>query len=421
MHVRPLALALSLVSMSALAACSSSPPETTGGGGSGGAGAAPGTSTQRYSLAFTTAPGQETHWCQYARMPEGDGKDLVVTGYEWTWENMHHWALYRTTADLPADVSFDEQFDCFAPDGMKYAAPGSLVLGGGAKGSLAFPEGTGFGFKPGEVVIFQAHTLNTSMSDIKATIDVDVKSADPAKVPNRLGLIQFYDPYIFVPAHTEATAHMRCSIPQDITVVQGTTHEHTRGIGVQVFLDPPGAARATAPFLESKDWEHPSVSNEALKIAAGSHVRTKCSYLGDAHDTIQGQNKLDNEMCMFIGYYYPVIDDGGLFENCVQDSVPGGVGDEYGTGTRSCSDSLTCIQACAPEDAPRPGDGRIDVGACWQKCLVDSCATATGPLNMLGACVQNKCATECSGGDCPTCVVSKCGAEYGACASQACP
>src|SRR6185369_11256515 len=135
---------------------------------------------------------------------------------------------------------------------------------------------------------------------------------------NRLGLIQFYDPYIVVPAHTEATAHMRCKIPQDMTVVLGSTHQHIRGTGVQVFLDPPGATRADTPFLASKDWEHPSVSKDALSFKAGSHVRTECSYLGDAHDVIQGQDKMDNEMCMFVGYYYPVVspETSPLFENC---------------------------------------------------------------------------------------------------------
>lgn len=419
MHRRPFALVLAFT----LAACSSSPE--TGGGGAGGAGGAPsGTATQRYSFAFTTHSGQETHWCQYARMPEGNGKDVVVTGYQWSWQNMHHWALYRTTKDLPADVSFDQPFDCFAPGGMQYAENASLVLGGGQTGDLEFPEGTGFGFKPGEVVIFQAHTLNTTTADVQATIDVDVKTADPATVTDRLGLLQFYDPYIVVPAHTEATAQMRCRVPQDITVVQSTTHEHIRGTGVQVFLDTPDATPTTTPFLESTDWEHPNTAPQAMKVAAGSHIRTQCRYLGDAHDVIQGQDKMDNEMCMFIGYYYPVVpqDQGGaLFENCVQDSVPGGVGDQYGTGTQTCADALTCVQGCPAGDAPQGGDGRIDVGKCWQQCLVGSCPSAAEPLNKLLACVVGKCADACSGsGDCPTCVVTNCAAEYTSCQSNAC-
>jgi hypothetical protein len=412
---RALALAVVLVS----AACSSS-PETTGGTG----GAPSASASAKYSFAFITAPGQETHWCQYVKLPKGDGAEVLVTGYQWSWADMHHWALYRTTSDLPADVSFDQPFDCFAPGGMKYAEPASLVLAGGATGDQTFPAGAGFGFKSEEVVIVQAHTLNTTMAETHPTLDVTLALGDAASVKNRVGLIQFYDPYIVVPAHTEAKAQMRCGVPQDMTVLFATTHEHTRGTGVQVFLDGPDGTAGAAPIVETKDWQHPTVSKDVLQVKAGSHFRTVCNYLGDDHDVIQGQDKQDNEMCMFIGYYYPVVaaEKGGVaFENCIQTPIPGGVGDGYGTGVKTCSESLACIQACPPGDAPSPGDGRIDVGKCWQTCLVDSCTAASAPLNDLGYCVQTKCATACApGGDCPTCVVSNCASQYGACQGGGC-
>ncbi|MFO0614988.1 MAG: hypothetical protein U0414_20530 [Polyangiaceae bacterium] len=418
MTLRSLALPLALIGLSGLlsTACSTS----TDGDGSGGA---PANTGEHYSFKFTTAPGEETHWCQYTRLPDGGGKGVAITGFSWSWTNMHHWAMYKTTADLPADVKLDEPFDCFAPGGMKYASPGSLILGGGEKGTQTFPKGTGLTFKPGEVVIVQAHTVNASSAPLPVTLDVDVDTVPPEEVPNPLGLIQFYDPYIVVPPHAAARAQMRCNIPKDMTVLFGSTHQHTRGTEVNVFLDPPSGARADQPFLTSKDWEHPAVAN-TLELEAGSYVRTVCDYMGDENEVIQGQNRDSSEMCMFIGYYYPIVSEDeterGLFENCVQDSFPKGVGDEYGAGAVNCADSLTCIQSCPPGDAPNPTDGRIDVGACWQKCLVNSCASASEPLNALGYCVQTQCATECSGGDCASCVVSKCKDSYVACQSNAC-
>lgn len=396
------------------AGCSTSPSDEGTGGN------APKPGTEHYSFAFTTAPAEETHWCQYTRMPDGGGKGVGVTGYTWSWTNMHHWALYKTTPDLPADVKLDEPFDCFAPGGMKYASPGSLVLGGGEKGEQTFPEGTGLTFAPNEIVIFQAHTVNATAADLKVTLDVDVSTKPADEIDNPLGLIQFYDPYIVVPPHAAAQARMRCNIPQDMTILYGSTHQHTRGTGVSVFLDVPGT-RAEAPFLTSPDWEHPAVA-KTFDVKAGTHIRTVCDYMGDENEVTQGQNKDSSEMCMFIGYYYPVMPDDqrGLFENCVQDSIPFGVGDEYGVGTKNCADSLACIQACPPGDAPNPVDGRIDVGTCWQKCLVDSCPSSSAPLNDLGFCVQTQCASECAGGDCATCVVTKCKDAYVACQTDAC-
>ncbi|MEO7328450.1 MAG: hypothetical protein ABI193_07730, partial [Minicystis sp.] len=356
-------------------------------------------------------------------LPAGDGAGVSITGYTWTWENMHHWALYRTTPDLPGNIVLDEPFDCFAPDALKYAEPASLVLAGGATGAQLFPEGTGFAFKSGEIVVVQAHTVNTSSSDAQARLAVTLHTAKPEEVPNPLGLIQFYDPYIVVPALSPAKAAMRCAVPQDMTILFGTTHEHTRGTGVQVFLDEPKGERAEKPFLTSTDWEHPTVIDAPMKVSAGSFIRTRCDYQGDKNDVFQGQNKVNREMCMFIGYYYPAMDPAkgaAAFENCVQHPVPGGVGDEYGTGAKTCGESLSCIQSCPPGDAPRPADGRIDVGECWQKCLVDSCPSASAPLNLLGGCVQSKCAEACSGGNCGACVVANCGGEYSACQSHGC-
>src|SRR5262249_25106104 len=163
----------------------------------------------------------------YVKLPKSTTGEVLVTGYEWQWSGLHHWALYRTTSDLPADVSFDQPFDCFQPGAMQYATPASLVLAAGATGEQSFPEGTGFSFKPEEVVIVQAHTLNTTPDELHATLSVTLDLGDATSVQSRLGLIQFYDPYIVVPAHADATAQMRCAVPQDVTIVQSTTHQHT--------------------------------------------------------------------------------------------------------------------------------------------------------------------------------------------------
>jgi hypothetical protein len=125
----------------------------------------------------------------------------------------------------------------------------------------------------------------------------------------------------------------------------------------------------------------------------------------------QGQDKQDNEMCMYIAYYYPEVQDGGFFVNCAQ-------GDSYGTGTKTCAESLACLQACPPGDAPGIKNGVFSVGACSQKCMVDSCPSASAPINAFFGCAAQRCATECSCGDCASCVAAKCAAEFTTCQSQ---
>jgi hypothetical protein len=252
---------------------------------------------------------------------------------------------------------------------------------------------------------------------VATPLELDLKLGAAGTVPNLLGLIQFYDPYIVVPAHATATAGMRCAIPQDMTIFDTTTHFHTRGVDARVFFDPPVGAPATTPIVESTSWDHPSVTAAESSLKAGSYVRTSCTYHGDNSDVIQGADKLVNEMCMAIAYYYPRVapQEQASFENCV-------AGDEYGSGTATCGATLGCISACAPSDAPSFHDGQIDVGACWQKCIVGSCPSATAPFGAVSACIQQSCSTECAamGAACKTCLGSQCGAELGACTSHTC-
>jgi hypothetical protein len=405
---------LILLVAAGMSACSDSPPRS------------PAPAAVSQSFLFTTAAGAETHWCQYMRLPKSDSGELLLTGFHWTWSGLHHWSLYPTVGALPADLDFTQPFDCFAPGAMKYASPASLLIAGDAEGARRFPASTGFALHSEDVLIVQAHTLNAGNTVIHPTLDMTLELAGPESITNRLGLIQFYDPYIVVPQGTAASAQMRCQLPQDMTILAGTTHQHIRGTDVKVYFDSADGTPAMQPVVESLDWEHPTVLDNELHAKAGTYVHTVCQYRGDDHSlVVQGQDKLDNEMCMFIGYYYPMVareQGGAAFENCAQTPTPGGVGDQFGTGSASCVQSLSCIQSCPPTDAPRPVDGRIDVGACWQKCMVASCATASAPLDALTYCVQKECAADCAGGksSCSSCVIAKCGGQYSACQAQHC-
>ncbi|MEP7122549.1 MAG: hypothetical protein ABJE95_16625 [Byssovorax sp.] len=408
---------LSLTSFAAIAllsfGCGSSESPATGAGGAGGAAS----NAEKLSFSYTTPPGQEKHWCQYVKVPHTDSGEVFLTGHSTKWGvGIHHVQVSHTTPDLPAGVDTTKPFDCFAAGASKYVGT-SLFLDQEELDS-DFPAGTGYALKSDEVIVILVHTVNVTTSDAPITLGVDLKLGDASTIKNRLGLIQFYDPYIYVPAHAAASATMRCKIPSDMTVFQTTTHFHTRGLDAAAFVDAADGTPGKTPIVESTSWEHPSAVAAPLDLKAGSYVRTTCKYKGDAADTIQGADKLDNEMCMFIAYYYPTVapDQQVLFENCAQ-------GDEYGSGTATCGDTLSCIQKCPPTDAPHYHDGQIDVGSCFQKCIVGSCPSATTPFQAMNGCIQQNCAAECGmgGPDCPTCIGTKCGKETGACTSHTCP
>lgn len=385
-------------------------------------------STAKLSFLFTTDPGTETHWCQYARLPKTEnGSDVLLTSYQWTLSAIHHWALYRTTTNLPSDVDFDHPFDCFAPGAMQYASKTALVIGHDVDGEQSFPSATGYPLHSEEILLVLAHTINVQTTPLQVALNVDLAFADAvaAAAATPMGLLQFYDPYIVVPSQLDATAQMRCRIPQDIKVFGATTHQHTRGTGVSAYLDAPSGEQGTDPIVASLDWDHPTVVESVLPVPAGSYIRTICKYHGDDHPVvIQGQDKQDNEMCMFEGFYYPGIsreNNGEAIETCIQTPMPGGIGDQFGNGSKSCIDSLACVRSCPPGDSPVMTEDGVNVGLCWQSCMVDSCPTASAPLDAVLYCALQKCASNCMGGaDCDACVFTNCNAEYNACQAHHC-
>jgi hypothetical protein len=397
------------VSMLALTACSSSspPPDTT-------------VSSASFELTFRTEPGQEAHWCQYIRLPKGASDEVMLKGYRWKITGMHHWALYRATPDVPEDVPTDQPFDCFAPGAADYMQAAALTQEHEPESETAFADGAGFALESGGLMVFQAHTVNATAEPIEPTISFELDLADPSEVPNRLGLIQFYDPFIVVPPHAEATARMRCEIPRDLTLIRRWAHMHVHGVEANVFLDPPGGPSGTTPIASTTSWEEPPILLDKLVLPKDSHVRMECKYLGGDELVLQGPHKLDNEMCMFIAYYYPELtpEEGKTdFENCIR-------GDWYGSGTQTCKDLLACIQACPEGEAPVVANTKADVGPCWQQCVVDSCPSATTPFLGLRNCIESNCASECAGfnfGDvCQSCIADRCLSEYATCQTTAC-
>jgi hypothetical protein len=398
---------LMFASLALLAACSSAPNEAN------------------FHFDFKTAPDTETYWCEFARMPHNDGKPVNVTGFRWSTSDAHHWALFRT-ANVPAASMTGKAFPCFDSSQTDMAAPASIVSQPTTEQtSVEYPEGYALPFAADELVMVQFHTVNASSVSVEPTLDLTATLADGPVKP--IGQFQFYNPFIFAPAHGNGKASMRCAVPADLDLVTMFTHEHTRGVGVRVFLDPPNGPESMTPILSAGNWTEPASKIGVQHVKAGSHFRIFCDYSNPGNDDVfQGPNKLDSEMCQVYGGYSPPLPGPSavLFEACVPAMIPGGTGDMYGTGTATCGDTLACVAACAPSDAPSFGRGKFPVGACWQKCLVRSCASASTQFNAVFACVQTKCATECDAGagdpGCQACLGANCGNEVGACQTASC-
>jgi hypothetical protein len=350
-------------------------------------------------------------------MPASAG--FVVGGNSEFTVGSHHLLVYETDlASIPAGES--GVGDCYEgteaglADYMNHIR--GVVYGAQVPTfSTTMPPSVGIPYTAGAVLMFQVHYLNATASDFQATADVHLSVATSGITTNA-GVLFFYDPFIDVPAGEKATASLRCPIPQAITVLGATSHYHSRGVGFQAYLDPGSGPPATTPFYTSDNWVSPAIMTTSTQVPAGSYIRYYCDYdntLGN-QEYIQGPSAANNEMCMFIGTYYPAMSEAD--EECF-------AGDTFGTGTATCMETVDCLATCPPDDAGPEG---IDYNECIQKCNVGSCPNAGGAIGSYVDCLQASCASQCAGSTaanpssaCTSCVEANCLSQYEACSGLA--
>jgi hypothetical protein len=369
-----------------------------------------------FALRTTVPAGAEVYRCEFFRMPTTPtpSDEIFVTGgqHDLTM-GTHHYLVYRTKL---TDIGSDQQGvrDCFEHGGvMQYSS--SYVTGGQTPHESAdFPAGAALPFKSGEVLLVQAHFVNASSVDLAASVTVVLRTSPASAVEQRAGVLRFYDPFLYVPPHGQASATMRCPIPHDITLLSAGPHMHKHGVSYSAWLDPPGEAPSTEPLYTTHDWEHPSYMLGYIHVKAGSHVRYRCDYTnGESDPVVQGLSAERDEMCMFGGFYFPAMDVDD--ENCA------GM-DQHGTGTMSCADTSACLEACPQEERPHFETGSAAVGPCWQSCIARSCPNVTAALFPQLSCTDKECAAECAtmGEPCRACVRARCPDPLRVCQELAC-
>jgi hypothetical protein len=365
------------------------------------------------SMSLTVKPGEELHQCQFVTLPADSEVEIVSFSHKYT-AGSHHFLVFATDLEaIPAGL--EGQYDCVNGDEpiMEHAR-GILYGAQSAAATFPLPAGVGFKMKAHQVLMLQAHYLNTTATAIPAMVRAGFDTAPAAQIREHAGFMLFYDPFIYVPAQSSATSGIRCAVTSDINVVSGFTHYHQRGTAMRVWVDPSMKQESSTPIHETQDWEHPADFQGPLAVPAGSAFRFECAYTNrDTVDVFQGPNAATSEMCVFAGLYYPQAK--GDFDGCANLSITG-------HGGEACSSVLSCVEGCPAADAPRFTNGGVLVGPCWERCVASGCQGAVDNVLPVSFCVGEKCAAECdAGGDaCTSCATTKCAAEVGGCFAHKC-
>jgi len=370
------------------------------------------------SMELTVPAGKEMQICQFMPLPKVRSGESFVVGasHDYT-VGSHHFIVYRTDVKK-MEPGMEKQVDCGTGDAdvMKHAR-GILYGAQVPKGTVTFPKGVGLQLTENEIVLFQSHYINASKNDLPAKVELKFDTTSIEGIKEEAGTLLFYDPYIYVGPHATGRASMRCPIPEDIHLITGFSHMHKRGVSYSAYLDTvtdgatgPVTTNASKPFYTSESWDQPQTV-DAFDVKGGTSLRFECNYDNASGDRayIQGLSAENNEMCAFAAIYWPRRDFN--FEYCLQ-------GRSIMSGTKSCSQTVTCLEACPAADAPKYSAAGVEVGQCWQQCYAEASAPAGESYYGVAICQQNNCGAECKslGSEtCKSCMSSKCAKENAAC------
>jgi hypothetical protein len=374
----------------------------------------PGSGVQ-FRMVTELAAGIETERCQFFQVPaEGLHVKRSVIRYS---PGSHHVLLYGTPyTEIPTTDTHGNTHDtsgvieCAEGAPADWQVTGILAAAQSPKGVslIDLPDGVAVHLPPGQVVLVNAHYLNATNDVLDVDARINVESVPKESVREEAGVLFFYNPFIHVPPTSRASARMSCPMLRDITLLNGQSHMHRRGVGYEAVLrDGEGAPLQT--LYTGDRWEDVRVEtfSPALTIPAGHSIDYRCDYQnGEPRDVFQGLTTRD-EMCMFVGAYYP---RDRTTEMC---GIPGAKQRYIGGGSASCAETLSCMdQAATPEDR--------------QKCVVASCPGASNPITDYVTCTigsLGSCATACANplsAACASCSKQVCSAEVAACQASSC-
>ncbi len=344
------------------------------------------------SLTATVPAGGEIFRCKYITLPDQD-LDIETFEHEYT-VGSHHILLYPTSLTPEQADAVPSDFDCnevgeLGQTGLAYGASEEPI------GSQSFPPRVALKLGRRQVVLLEAHYLNTTDAELEATVVVRLfPAAEPAEIA--AGNLFFYNYSILVPpAPGVSTSAMSCEIPAAINLQFAASHMHRRGTHyASNLIDPSGASRV---LHETDDWEsaEPDAFAPALTIAGGSRIDFSCHFRNDMPFAVtEGESAETNEMCMFIASYWPQQPE--IVESC-----GGGNSGPVLDGAVSCLQTLECLETAESELAT-------------QECMAATCADSAFALNGFLHCLLSSGCTD------DVCVETQCGGPYLSCERAGC-
>ncbi|MDC3959280.1 monooxygenase [Polyangium jinanense] len=365
-------------------------------------------------MTSTIAPGSESYGCRLFQVPP---EGLVIRGQDVAFgPGGHHVLLYRTP--YRAIPSQDEQgiavdalteHDC--SEGATARWKVDAVVGGsesfGSVGMLhRLPDGVGVVLEPNVVLVMSTHYLNTTSAPLEVDARINMHTMPREELRIEAGLLYMDNHVLRVAPFGEASARMRCPVPEDVHVVSLQSHMHARGAAFEASLIAPSGT--TTSIYSTTSWQEPPVRelDPPLLFPRGSTVEIRCDYKNsEARPVAYGLSSSD-EMCQLIGPYFP---KNARFERC-EDESGATAATWVGSGKASGAETVHCLREAMTREK--------GVGYAYYDCVHAACSTLAAEVSAVVRCHEAKraadCANRCQGGDaedCVSCLAQACAAE----------
>ncbi len=306
------------------------------------------------SMVTTLEPGTEVEHCKFVKAPpEGLNINRDEVRYS---GGSHHVLLYKTqyeeipTVDEQGDeVDTSGVFDCSEGVNFRWAISSIIAGSQNATGEsvVKFPEDVAIRVPGNAVLLLNAHFINAGAEAVEPEVAVNLHTIPDEAVKHEGGMLFWYNPFIKVDAKGKGLATMSCPIPDDINLENAQSHMHRRGMNYAAALIDEEGDREV--IYENTAWEGVPVEtwNPGRAINQGSRIEFFCEYENPEDRVVWQGGKTTDEMCMFIGSYWPATDAISLCSNDEDNALNGQsmAGEWIGQGSGTCGEALGCLQA----------------------------------------------------------------------------
>ena len=309
-----------------------------------------------FDMTTSLPAGTEAEHCKFVEAP---AEGMLVNRDEIRFsEGSHHFLLYRTPYEAvpttrddgtPIEYLDPEQgvFDC--SEGVQVNFTVQQLVGGSQNGDgdamVDLPPGIAIRVPPKAVLLMNAHYINTSTQALQPEVHVDLLTLEESELEQEGGLLFWYNPFIKAPGQGQGSAQMICDLPGDVTLTNAQSHMHARGVGYEAVLSGP---QGDQTIYVSDQWEDVPVEvyDGGMAISGGSRLAFTCRYDNPGMDAVLQGPRSTDEMCMFIGSYYPARPEVDLCSGDPSEPFTTNFmgGEWVGQGSASCAESLTCFQ-----------------------------------------------------------------------------